>query len=113
LLTEIEQGLSDPQALGINAYQRHLSPYPKGDVRYVPTLEESIAAIKATTLDQVKQFYASFYGLSSGELAVVGDFDDKAISQLAGELFNGWQSKTPYARLVAKFNPTAPLSKTI
>jgi zinc protease len=113
MLTEIEQGLSDPQALGINAYQRHLSPYPKGDVRYVPTLEESLAEIKATTLEQVKQFYANFYGAGAGELAVIGDFDDKAVSQLAGEMFKGWQSKTPYARLVAKFNPVTPLNKAI
>jgi zinc protease len=112
-LAEIEQGLSDPQALGVNAYQRHLSPYPKGDPRYVPTLEESLAEVKAVTLDQAKKFYADFYGAQNGELAVVGDFDDKAIAKLAGDLFNGWQSKTPYARLVAKFNDVAAVNKVI
>ena len=30
---------SEPQVLG-SQLQRHLNPYPKGDVRYVPTLEE-------------------------------------------------------------------------
>ncbi len=112
-LAEIEQGLSDPQALGVNAYQRHLSPYQKGDPRYVPTLEESLAEIKAVTLDQAKKFYADFYGAQQGELAVVGDFDDKAVAKLAGDLFNGWQSKLPYARLVSKFNNVAAANKVI
>lgn len=112
-LAEIEQGLSDPQALGINAYQRHMSPYPKGHPRYVPTLEESLAEIKAVTLDQVKKFYADFYGGQHGEFAVVGDFDDKAVAKLANDLFNGWQSKQPYARLVSKFNDVAAVNKVI
>src|SRR5439155_3754509 len=74
-LAGIEQQRSDPQAIASNALSRHLRPYPKGDVRYVPTLDESIAQLTATTLDDVKKFYADFYGASYGELAVVGDFD--------------------------------------
>lgn len=113
MLAEIEQGLSDPQALGINAYQRLVSPYPKGDVRYVPTLEETIAELKAAKLEDVKKFYANFYGTGSGELAVVGDFDEQAIAKLAGELFTGWQSKAPFSRLVAKYSEITPVNKAI
>jgi zinc protease len=112
-LADIEQGLSDPQTLGVNAYQRHVSPYPKGDPRYVATLDETLAELKAVTLDQVKKFYADFYGAQSGEFAVVGDFDDKAIAKLAGDLFNGWPSKSPYARLVARFNEAPVVNKAI
>src|SRR5262249_2366501 len=37
----------------------------------------------------------------------------KAIAKLAGDLFSGWQSKTPYARLVSKFNDVAAVNKVI
>ena len=46
-LADIEQGRSEPQQIASTAYQRHLSPYPKGDVRYVSTPEEDLAEVKA------------------------------------------------------------------
>src|SRR5262249_12038751 len=75
----LELQLKEPQPVAISAFGRHMNPYPKGDPRHVESLEERIAEIKATTLDDTKKFYADFYGASNGELAVVGDFDDKAI----------------------------------
>ena len=88
-LAGIEQGKSEPQQIASTAYRRHVSPFPKGDIRYTETPEEEIAAVQATTLDDVKKFYADFYGASVGELAVVGDFDAKEIGKLAGNLFDG------------------------
>ena len=67
-LAGLEQAKSEPQALGQLELQRHLRQYPKGDVRYVSTVEESIADVKAVTLDDAKKFYADFYGASNGEL---------------------------------------------
>src|SRR6185369_5632943 len=84
-LAGIEQDKSDPQQIASTAYQRHLSPYPKGDVRYVSTPEEDIAEVKAATLEDVKKFYADFYGASVGELAVVGDFDAKEIEKIVAD----------------------------
>ena len=95
-LAGIEQQKSEPSTVAITALQRHLKPYPAGHVNYVSTPEEDIAAIKSTTLDEVKKFYADFYG-GRGELSVVGDFDDKEVAKLAGEIFADWKSKIPYA----------------
>jgi len=47
----------------------------------------------------VKAFYKDFYGASNGYLAVVGDFDDREIAAVAGELFGDWKSPKPYARV--------------
>ncbi len=77
-LASIEQGKSEPEEIAGTAYQRHLNPYPKGDVRYVPTSDDELAEVKATSLEDVKKFYSDFYGASSGELAIVGDIDAKA-----------------------------------
>ena len=94
-LAGLEQAKSEPQVLGQVQLQRHLRPYPKGDVRYVPTIEESIADVKAVTLDDAKKFYTDFYGASNGEFSVVGDFDAAEISKLASELFGCVEVATP------------------
>ena len=98
-LAGLEQAKSEPQAIGSLALQRHLRPYPKGDVRYIPTTEESIADVKAVTLDDAKRFYTDFYGASNGEMAIVGDFDAAEVSKLAAELFGMWKSPRPFTRV--------------
>jgi len=112
-LAAIEQQKSEPTAIGFTKMQRHLSPYPKGHVKYVMTPEESIAAIKAATLDEVKKFYVDFYGASSGELSVIGDFDDKEITKLSQDLFGTWKNKTPYVRIPDVYRDVAAINETI
>jgi zinc protease len=85
-LTFLENNRSEPTSIAINASNIHFNRYPKGDVRYTGTLEETIAETKALTLEQVKAFHKDFYGASNGEMAVVGDFDTKEISALTNEL---------------------------
>lgn len=111
-ITGLESQRSEPTVIGQVAFRKHINPYPKGDVRYVSTFDESIADLKVTTLDDAKKFYADFYGASNGEFAVVGDFDDKEIGKLAGELFGNWKSPRPFARVESKFSDVAPLLQT-
>jgi zinc protease len=111
-LAAIEQQRSDPQAVATVTLNRHLNPYPKGDPRYVMTPDEQIEAIRATTLEEVKRFYADFYGASYGELAVVGDFDDKEIARLTGELLGDWKSPAPFERLVNLYRDVPSVNKS-
>lgn len=112
-ITRIESQKSEPTALAALAAHRHLAPYPKGDVRYTPTLDEQVADLKATTLDDVKKFYADFYGASAGEVAVVGDFDAPSTSKLFGELLSDWKSHTAYARVPEPYQPIPAVNNTI
>ena len=74
----IEQQKSEPDALGSNLYQRHMNPYPTGDVRYVETLDESFAAYRVGDARGCgRSSTATIYGTSNGQLAVVGDFDEQ------------------------------------
>jgi len=111
-LAFIEFGRSEPQTIGFINFQRHLSPYPKGDPRYVETVDESVASMKAVTLDDLKKFHADFYGAERGELAVAGDFDDKEVTKLAAQLFGGWKSKAPYARLTSAYKDVPPINQS-
>lgn len=99
MIGRIESQRGEPQALAINAMNRHLNNYPAGDPREIPTLDESIDGLKKLTLDDVKKFHGEFYGASHAELAIVGDFDTAEIQKLAAELFGEWKSPSPYTRL--------------
>lgn len=109
-LAGIEQQRSEPNFAAINAMQRHMQPYPKGHVNYAPTIEEMIANVKAVTLDEVKKFYADFYGAQRGELSVVGDFDEKEFAKLTGDLFAGWKNKMPFTRVPSTFKDVEPVN---
>jgi zinc protease len=112
-LAGLEQAKSEPQAIGQLEMQKHLRPYPKGDVRYVSSIEESIADVRAVTLDDAKKFYTDFYGASNGELAVVGDFDSPEISKLATELFASWKSPRPFTRVGDSYRDVPAINKSL
>ncbi len=112
-LAGIEQQKSDPGALAFNTFNRHLRPYPRGDVRYTSTPDEEAAEVRAAKLADLKQFHAAFYGAGNGELAVVGDFDATEITRLTGELFDGWKSRRPYARVASIYQEVSPLQQSV
>ena len=99
----LESGKSEPQMLAINALQRKLVVYPRGDLRYVSTPDEQIEDLKKVTIEDVRKFYQEFYGISEGELAVSGQFDPQEIQKLAGELFGNWKAPLPYKRLLTPY----------
>jgi len=99
LITALQSQINDPGERSRDALLAHFNTYPPGDPRYYVPLAERIDAIQKASLDDVRRFHADFWGTSRGEIAVVGDFDDKAIEPLLRELYAGWASKAPYARL--------------
>ncbi|HKA06904.1 MAG TPA: pitrilysin family protein [Gemmataceae bacterium] len=96
---------TEPGILARNRLERALSPYDKDDVRYVPTIEESIARAEGVTLDQIKSLYLTQVGATKGELAVVGDFDSDATLTKVREILGGWESKVPVRRIERKSPP--------
>ncbi|MFA9216831.1 MAG: M16 family metallopeptidase [Sphingomonadaceae bacterium] len=112
-LVGLEAGRNEPQTLTQQALNQHYNHYPKGDVRYVMSLDEQIAAVKALTLDQVKAYHRTYYGASHGELAIVGDFDKAVASKAIADSYSGWASSVPYARVATSHAPVAPLHATL
>jgi zinc protease len=112
-LAAIEQQRMEPSDMASNAFSRHANPYPKGDVRYVPTPQEAAEEYQAATLDQVKAFHAGFYGASVGELAVVGDFEAAAVSKQVAELFGSWKSPHGFTRVARPYQAVDTLRTSI
>jgi zinc protease len=111
-IASLEAGRNEPQSIVGIALQRHTAPYPVGDPRYVPTLDERLADIKKVTLAETKKFYSDFYGASNGELVVVGDFDPVELQKVATELFGSWKSPAPYSRVTRTWQKLENVNET-
>jgi zinc protease len=98
----LSSGRTEPASLARNKLSRALSPYSNDDVRYVPTLEETIERNQLVTLDQIKSLYETQIGGSHAELGVVGDFDPESTLRLVKEMLSGWESKVPFERIDQK-----------
>jgi zinc protease len=97
---------TEPGALAFNAALRKVKPFPPGDVRYIPTVDEAVERAKAVTLDDVKAVYAQV-GADTGELVAVGDFDLPVVTDGLEPALTGWTSPVPYRRIGADARPVA------
>lgn len=93
---------NEPQLLVQNELSRKLSPYGKDDIRYVPTIDETLERMKALKIDHVRKLHAEYLGAENATAVVVGDCDEEAVVQRLNELFKGWKASQPYARITRK-----------
>jgi zinc protease len=98
-LASLEQQRTDPSSLAFTTYQKHLKPYPREDIRYVESIDESIADIKVVTRDQVVKFHQTFFGAQPAQVAVVGDFDAAAVEKQLTTLLGDWKNPKPFTRV--------------
>jgi zinc protease len=99
MVAMLSGGRSEPAILAGNKLSRSLSPYASDDVRYAPTLDESLARVTSLALEQVKTLYERQVGGQHAELGVVGDFDPETALRLVKEMLAGWNSKIPVERI--------------
>ncbi len=98
-LADLEQSRTEPSVLAYEWLRRSLAPYPADNVRYVPTVDESIERMKNLTHAQVEELYHDFLGSQAGELSIVGDFDPDACLPILQNTLSGWKAKQPYSRI--------------
>lgn len=105
----LEASRSEPTNVASRALNEHFDIYPKGDIRHETTLEEDLADLKSATLEQVKAFHRDYYGTVPAEMAIVGDFDAKAIASLVDPLFGQWKAPMHVAPVLRKNGDIAPI----
>ena len=101
-LAGLEKQKSDPTALAQSAVSKQLNPYAGSDPRYVPSAPEEIEMLQGTSLATIRELHATMLGAKNGELTIIGDFDADATKQQVTKLFDGWQPKVSYQRIVRK-----------
>jgi zinc protease len=107
-IASIEEARTDPQALAQLALARTTTRWPAGHPNYPETFEESLALLEAATIEDVRAFYRDFYGPQSGNVVVVGDFDEAEVRRVIEEAFADWESPHPFRRVAAPFYEPPP-----
>jgi zinc protease len=95
-LNRMQSMQSDPNALASDKMGKSLSDYPKGDVRYVPSMEESMAELEKVTLEDVVNIYKSQISSSVAEIAIVGDFEPEPVVNAVKTALQNWKSQVPF-----------------
>lgn len=90
----LEAARMEPESVVDTALQRQGNPYPKGDVRYAPTIDESKAELQAVTVDALREFHRKFVGASAAQFGAVGAMDVPAVRAALEKGFGGWASAT-------------------
>ncbi len=99
---EFAQLLQDPEALAWVTLAQRLTRWPASDPRYAQAPREQLAAQERVTRAQLVAFHGRFVGAGHAQLAVVGDVDPVALQARVRELFGGWTTPAPYARLAGR-----------
>jgi len=107
-VTGLSAQLDNPEAISRDALAAHFNTYPEGDPRHYIPLKQRIDAVSRTPLEAVRKYYGDLYGTARGEISIVGDFDERKIEPLVKELFAGWASKSPYARIDREYREVKP-----
>lgn len=107
-LAMVERASTEPSVLAMQGVTRALSPYSKGDVRYVPSIDEYLKRLKTVEIDQARQLHSEFLGGSVGEAAVVGDFDPNEVLPILASMLDGWTAKMPYERIERRAGTNMP-----
>lgn len=107
-VTSIRSSMTEPTALASRKLARHDNPWPKDDIRYVPTFEESLAQMEAIKRDELVDFHKRFYGAGDIKFAAVGSFDAKAVKTALTNGLQGWKKAPAYDRLDDPYREIKP-----
>ncbi len=107
-LASMESQKSEPQLVAMLALQRHMSPHEPDHPNYVPTIDETIAEIEAHTIDEIRDFYDTFYGTGAATMSIVGDFDETEALQIVQDAFGDWASSVAFTRIGNEYMDIAP-----
>jgi len=72
--------------------------------------DEQIERLNAATVEEARDFWASFYGGEGGTIAIVGDFDPDEVADVLEELFGDWQAAEPYERVADPYREVETVS---
>ncbi len=109
IVTGLSSQLDNPEALSRDAMSNHFNTYP-------PRRSAALHAAEGTDRGRAQAAARrgagastrDFYGTARGEIAVVGDFDAGQVAALVKELFTGFASRAPFARVEREYREVKP-----
>ncbi len=101
-IARIEESRSEPRDIAFTELSRKLNPLPKDHPDYETTFDEQLERTKAVKLEEIKKFYADFYGASNLSVGISGDFDPAVTKEAIERNFGDWKSPAKYQRIENK-----------
>jgi zinc protease len=99
VLSSIDEQRTEPESIVQTEMARYGNPYPKGDVRYAYSFDETVANTKALTAAKLREFHAKFYGAQFAQGALVGDFDGAKASAALTSALGDWKAQAAFVRV--------------
>lgn len=100
----------DPMTLARDALVRHFRLYPQGDPRNTLTTEEIIEKLKTVDRSACYDWYRDVFSTEHGAVAVIGDFDAKAVRSILEKTLGQKKSvgkENSYERYFPQFKPVS------
>ncbi|MFN9411177.1 MAG: M16 family metallopeptidase [Pirellula sp.] len=95
-ISRMQSMMTEPDALSGDRLGQALSDYPRGDVRYVPSMQESLSELSRVQLDEVIEIYRRQVSGRNAEIAVVGDFEMEPVVEAIKRELLDWKSEVPF-----------------
>ncbi|MEO5684074.1 MAG: pitrilysin family protein [Chitinophagaceae bacterium] len=100
---DYEASRNEPSTVASRKLSKLSTKYPKGHPNYASDADESLADLAAVKLDDVKKYYADFYGANNSVASFVGELDKKQIIGFLESTLGSWISKAPYKQVETKY----------
>ncbi len=108
-----EANKSEPQTVAQIRLGKLSTPYPKGHPLYTNDADESLAEINNIKLDDVKKYYAEYYGANNSTSVFVGQLDQPKITGFLNSSLGKWNAKMAYKRLEPKYFDVAGTTESV
>jgi zinc protease len=112
-ISQFEQERAEPQSIAFREYSRVCNPRPKGNIKYVMTVDEEVAGTNEVSIKDIKNFYKSFYNSSSATAAFVGEFDATQVKDQLNKILGPWTASVAYTRIPDPYDDVKPQYKEI
>lgn len=109
----IEANRNEPQAVASQELTKLTELYPNTHPFYTQTTDESLATLSKITIEDIKNFYKTFYGGNNSIISFVGGIDKTLIKSFMKNTFDNWESKTAYKRIPSQYFDVKSNEKTI
>jgi len=98
-IRQIRDSLTQPQQQAFGNIGNVFTNREPDHPGYSMTPRERLDGMEALELSDIKDFHASFYGMSDASLILVGQFDPEQVLTQLEALFGDWESPYPYQRI--------------
>ncbi len=98
-----EANRNEPFNAAFAKLQKITTKYPKGHPFYAADTDENLEELNNVKLDDVKKYYADFYGANNSLAAFVGEIDKKQVTDFLQSSFGKWNSKMSYKPVEPKY----------